>query len=295
MNLSVLIVAVLVCVGLVGALVPPIIPESVLEAAYEQVTGHREALPQLRKMATVVPDHQIQRTAGNPDVGALIKRAQLAVGKSEGVYESDIQKYWPQAHLESRQPMTYILDLYLLNGDGGLGPKILTASGDFNSSLVCSVERGCAFLNERSTILTLPDGTVTPVAYDQALFLFTSPGEMGGIDNALDNSGKYGNTPPPPFGSMQTGQTPIFRNVVNKGAIMTADSFSTKPGFQGGDAGVGGNYYFVVDTFNFTTFETTTTLNIDSVFNLVDPASGATILKGDQRTTGSLIAPGLPI
>jgi hypothetical protein len=226
-------------------------------------------------------------------IDELIDVAESICGPSESIYPREIKEHWPQAWLESRFPMTFVLRIYLPAPDGTPLFPIIKTFGDFNSSLVRNSEGRYAFLNERSTSFEFLNGTTTPPVFDQALFTFrrdcdTAPVELCGIDTALGGTGTFGNAP-----GITEGM-PIFKNILNKEGLMTADTFTTSvpSAGTGADAGVGANYYNVLT--DATTNEVG--IEIDSLFNLVNPANGEVLLIGYQKTiTGPQPIPALPI
>lgn len=198
--------------------------------------------------------------------------------------------------MESRYPNTYVIKFYTEDSDHLPLFPILEAVGEFNSSLVCSRDRGCAFLNARSTQFII-NGTKMPPVYDQALFLFKDPGtnaakELCGFDTQNLESGLYGYSYPSPFGDKNIAGIPIFNNVLNRRGVVTADSFATSTranGVGGAEAGIGANYYNTFQLINSTTTE------IHSMFLLPDPLSGKVLLWGFQYTTYTIPVPGLAI
>lgn len=299
------------CVGFVSCVIQPIIHYDVVNDAYLRKTG--KTLP--RGIAGIIDsphEKSFERVTTEevcpPDdpscipIDDLIDLAHTLCGKQPKVYPSDVQERWPLAWLESRHPSTYELVLHA-NGPNGLpSVPILSTYGDFNSSLVCTANGGCSFLNARSTQYLI-NGTLTPKVYDQALFLFKEPSakaakELCGFDTALAGTGLYGNSAKPIFGNSDIGGMPIFNNVANRRGMVTADSFSTSTlanGVGGSEAGIGANYYNTYQTLNQMDLTYTTTTEISSMFLLSDPATGKVLLWGFQHTTYTLPVPGLPI
>lgn len=221
-----------------------------------------------------------------PEVVDFLRQAKIQTGETRKYGEVDIRKYWPHAWLEAQAPLTYSLKAYLPDSDGNYGMPVIHAIGEFNSTIECSTDVFCFFLNQRSQQFVMPNGTLTPVTYDASLFLFKEPGRMTGIDNALVGTGTFGDAQEPIFG--YPVPNPGFDNILNPSAILTADTFSTRPSGMGGDAGVGANYYWTTTSASGTP---TVTVNIQSMFHIIDPTTAGVVLLADQRTTGTIPIP----
>lgn len=268
----------------------PYLDDEIISEAYAQATN------QTKRNISPTRSRILSRTVpilNETEISALIDVAEDVCGRSEKIYPADIKESWPQAWLESRFPMTYILKLYIPDSDGLPLFPILTSFGDFNSSLVKSSNRRFAFLNERTTTFQFLNGTTVFAGTDQALFVFrrkcnTAPAELCGIDTALDGSGTYGNA------EGVVGGISIFKNVLNDQGLNTADTFTSNvpSSGSGADGGVGSNYYIV----NNDPDASTTTLTIYSSFDIIDPTTGNIVLYARQiTTTGPQPVPGLPI
>jgi len=279
-------------VGCVSGMMFPVLDVDILTEVVEEHTNQSTRSLYHHPLRNVHQSRTIP-TLNQYAIDELIDMAEGICGPSESIYPREIKEHWSQAWLESRFPMSYVLRIYIPGPDGTPLFPIIKTYGDFNSSLVRNSKGRYAFLNERSTIFEFLNGTTTPPVYDQALFTFrrdckTAPVELCGIDTALANTGTFGNA------AGITEGMPIFKNILNKEGLMTADTFTTSvpSAGTGADAGVGGNYYNVVT--DATTNEVT--INIDSLFDLVNPANGEVLLIGYQKTTtGPQPIPALPI
>lgn len=261
--------------------------------------GHHEDAKNIREKFPYAATSQARTTKSLFDFPLsnftqLVRTAKLMEPNAPQVGLERIQREWPQFWLESRAPFNYSLKVYLPDADGNYGIPILQFVGQFNTTTECRFDLGCVFFNRRSTsTVNFTDGSLSPPVFDQALFIPTNPGESVGVDIALSGSGVYGEAGYTVFGP-QTN-IPVFRNVVNRGGLLTADTFSTDISPIGGDAGVGANYYWKTTTTDPVTQQSVAHIKIQSAFHILDPVTKAVLLLGDQRTTTSFPISGLPI
>lgn len=275
-------IALLFMIGFVGmnAMLFPSIDKDILEDALTQhYQSSTIAQDKIRNYVSPLRSTSDPSNFTKQDLKDAISTARLIVPTgSKNVGLEEIQRLWPQAWREAQAPSTYSLKLYTLDSDGNYGFPFLHIVGTFNSTIECFVNQGCVFLNRRSSSVIF-NGTMLPPTFSTALFLFDKPGELVGFDSEVIGSGLFGNAGNATFGPRYN--IPIFRNVLNKGALITCDSFSSKVSPVGGDAGIGANYYNEI----FDLANATVTLTIDSMFHIINSLTGSVILKGDQFTT----------
>lgn len=265
----------------------PVYDYDILNDAYHTHTGE-----QLRRGMGNVRSN-LPRTLpelDQDDIDDLIDAAEDACGLGNKVYPIDIKESWPQIWLETRMPLSYKLNIYFPSPADDLPfIKILSAFGDFNSSLIKSSKKTFAILSERTSQFLFDNGTITPPTKDQAVFVFRRSGagaaaELCGIDTALVGTGTYGKS------EGIIGSSPIFKNVLNDQGLNTADTFTTNVPSTGtgADAGVGSNYYITSNDAD----AGTTSITIYSSFDLIDPSTGRISLYTRQVSIGTQDVPG---
>lgn len=254
----------------------PVMHYDTVNAYYKEFTGND--MPLLKGMITDY--NEFSRRTSPLDVADYYQMAVGLCGSGPKIFPDEIMRKYPSFWQESRETQNYISRFDLVDENYLPTIPFITATGFFNTKIKCINALGCFMFNNRSTTVTIiPYNVTLPTTYDVAAFILKPDGDSSyscGFDSSLDGNGYYANS------TDEYAKTPIFRNVLNKAGMLTADAFSDADinSGPGADAGWGANKY--VATRNIV--NRTICNYIFSTFDSPDPLTGLPFFLGRQTT-----------